>query len=108
MVYIEKFEDFEKAVEDLYLQEPNRTRYCTRYRHVDGQLILKVTDDRTCLKFRTNQQPDLRKFERLTKSLMEKMIRRKARPVPEPAVADVVAGSSSSPAKAKGKKKGKK
>ena len=36
-----------------------------RYRHCDGKLILKVTDDRVCLKFQTDQQTDVKKMERL-------------------------------------------
>ena len=36
-----------------------------RYRHCDGKLILKVTDDRVCLKFQTDQQTDIKRMERL-------------------------------------------
>ena len=42
-----------------------QTRYVMRYRHCDGKLILKVTDDRVCLKFQTDQQTDVKKMERL-------------------------------------------
>ncbi|KAJ3063391.1 Signal recognition particle protein, partial [Quaeritorhiza haematococci] len=47
MVYIENWSDFENAAIDLYSAAPTRTRYLTKYRHVDGQLVLKVTDDVT-------------------------------------------------------------
>ena len=34
--------------------------YVMRYRHCGGKLILKVTDDRVCLKFQTDQQTDVK------------------------------------------------
>ena len=36
-----------------------------KYRHCDGKLELKVTNDRTCLKFLTDQASDLKKVEKL-------------------------------------------
>lgn len=47
MVYIDSWDEFQKAAEDLYVASPFQTRYVSTYRHVDGKLILKVTDDRT-------------------------------------------------------------
>lgn len=46
-MYIERWEDFYAAAEELYLAAPLRTRYVAKYRHCDGRLVLKVTDDRT-------------------------------------------------------------
>ena len=39
--------------------------------------MLKVTDDRTCLKYKTESAPDMKKFERLNSVLMTKMQNRK-------------------------------
>lgn len=38
---------FLQQAEELYLANPLKTRYTTKYRHCDGKLILKVTDDVT-------------------------------------------------------------
>ncbi|KAF9579075.1 Signal recognition particle protein [Lunasporangiospora selenospora] len=73
MVNIQSWDEFQKAAEELYAMEPLRTRYVAKYRHVEGKLVLKVTDDRTCLKYKTDQMQDLNKFERLNRSLMAKM-----------------------------------
>ncbi|RUS22874.1 hypothetical protein BC937DRAFT_95648 [Endogone sp. FLAS-F59071] len=102
MVYIDSWDEFQKAAEDLYVASPYQTRYVSTYRHVDGKLILKVTDDRTVglsntrlpttrphsslahanVGFVSHPLPrlysvpaltDLKKFERLNKSLMSKM-----------------------------------
>ncbi|KAJ3278881.1 Signal recognition particle protein [Borealophlyctis nickersoniae] len=82
MVYIQIWDQYQRAVEDLYLSAPIRTRYVVKYRHCDGKLVLKVTDNISCLKYRTDKLQDLKKFERLNSSLMEKMQHRKeAKPV---------------------------
>ncbi|KAJ3055594.1 Signal recognition particle protein [Rhizophlyctis rosea] len=83
MVYVEVWDDYQKSVEALYLSAPLRTRYVVKYRHCDGKLVLKVTDGPTCLKFRTDRLQDLKKFEKLNKSLMEKMQQRKVPEVKE-------------------------
>ncbi|KAG0049760.1 hypothetical protein BGZ83_005408 [Gryganskiella cystojenkinii] len=73
MVNILAWDEFQKAAEELYQLSPNNTRYVAKYRHTEGKLVLKVTDDRTCLKYKTDQMQDLNKFERLNRSLMAKM-----------------------------------
>lgn len=45
MTYIKTWEDFEKAGERLYLQEPTKVRYTMKYTHSKNQLVLKMTDD---------------------------------------------------------------
>ncbi|KAF9130858.1 hypothetical protein BGW39_002552 [Mortierella sp. 14UC] len=95
MVNIHQWDEFQKAAEELYLLSPTTTRYVAKYRHVEGKLVLKVTDDRTCLKYKTDQMQDLNKFERLNRSLMAKM-HNKA-PAPEsstPAAASTGAGAA--------------
>ncbi|KAF9359310.1 hypothetical protein BGX34_008446 [Mortierella sp. NVP85] len=84
MVNILQWDEFQRAAEELYLLSPNNTRYVAKYRHVEGKLVLKVTDDRTCLKYKTDQMQDLNKFERLNRSLMAKMHNRVPAPVSEP------------------------
>ncbi|KAG0315241.1 hypothetical protein BGZ99_007589 [Dissophora globulifera] len=87
MVNILQWDEFQKAAEELYLLSPTTTRYVAKYRHVEGRLVLKVTDDRTCLKYKTDQMQDLNKFERLNRSLMAKMHNRIPAPVSEAAAA---------------------
>ncbi|CAG8625690.1 3275_t:CDS:2 [Ambispora gerdemannii] len=73
MVYINDWNEYQQAAEELYQSSPKTTRYVISWRHTQGQLVLKVTDDRTCLKYKTDQSSDLKKFERLNKSLLLKM-----------------------------------
>ncbi|KAI8800729.1 signal recognition particle, SRP9/SRP14 subunit, partial [Cladochytrium replicatum] len=112
MVYFENWQDYEKAVEDLYAAAPVRCRYLVKYRHCDGKLVLKVTDGPTCLKYRTERLPDLKKFERLNRILMDKMQQRKLAPPPnptspDPGVAAAVSVAASGPAPSS-KRRGKK
>eukprot|EP00656_Telonema_subtile_P057682 TRINITY_DN9545_c0_g1_i1.p1 TRINITY_DN9545_c0_g1~~TRINITY_DN9545_c0_g1_i1.p1 ORF type:complete len:115 (-),score=28.04 TRINITY_DN9545_c0_g1_i1:213-557(-) len=65
MVYIEVWDDFYQAAHQLYVEAPARTRYSMKYRHSEGKLVLKVTDDRTCIKYRTNQKEQLKEVEKL-------------------------------------------
>ncbi|KAF9902500.1 hypothetical protein EC991_004832 [Linnemannia zychae] len=81
MVNIHQWDEFQKAAEELYMLSPKTTRYVAKYRHVEGKLVLTVTDDRTCLKYKTDQMQDLNKFERLNRSLMAKMHNKAPAPV---------------------------
>ena len=51
-----------------------QTRYVTKYRHVDGKLELKVTNDRICFKFLTDQQQDLKRIDKLNNLLLTHMV----------------------------------
>ncbi|KAL8513726.1 hypothetical protein ACS0TY_013002 [Phlomoides rotata] len=65
MVYLDSWDDFlEKSVQ-LFRSNPEKTRYVMKYRHSDGKLVLKVTDDKECIKFKTDQAQDAKKMEKL-------------------------------------------
>lgn len=44
-MYIDSWDSFLQQAEALYRANPLKTRYVTKYRHCDGKLVLKVTDD---------------------------------------------------------------
>lgn len=44
-MYVEDFNAFYQQAEELLLKDPIKTRYVVKYRHTDGKLVLKVTDD---------------------------------------------------------------
>ena len=50
-----------------------RCRYTLKYRDSDGTLIAKMTDDATCLKYKTDRQADLKKLEGLHDTLFDLM-----------------------------------
>ncbi|KAL7126673.1 hypothetical protein ABFS83_14G203200 [Erythranthe nasuta] len=65
MVYLASWDDFLEKSLLLFRSQPDKTRYSTKYRHCDGKLVLKVTDDNQCIKFKTDQAQDAKKMEKL-------------------------------------------
>ncbi|XP_065055939.1 signal recognition particle 9 kDa protein-like [Rhopilema esculentum] len=68
--YVESWEDFAKRAELLYLNNPDKIRFVVKYRNCDGNLVLKITDDKVCLKYRTEHAQDVKKLEKLNSVLM--------------------------------------
>ena len=63
MVLVESIDSFVDQAEALYKQDPLKSRYVIKYNHSKGKLVLKVTDDRTTVQYKTDQQSDLRKVQ---------------------------------------------
>ncbi|XP_047328946.1 signal recognition particle 9 kDa protein [Impatiens glandulifera] len=75
MVYITSWDEFVERSVQLYRATPESTRYVMKYRHCDGKLVLKVTDDHECLKFKTDQAQDAKKMEKLNNIFFTLMAR---------------------------------
>ncbi|PPQ91610.1 hypothetical protein CVT25_012791 [Psilocybe cyanescens] len=73
MVYIHSWQEFQDAAESLYSKAPNNTRYSVKWKSSEGKLVLKITDNTTCIKFKTNSSIFLNRFESLNLSIMQKM-----------------------------------
>ncbi|KAK4048565.1 hypothetical protein OIV83_004733 [Microbotryomycetes sp. JL201] len=79
MVYSRRWDDFARQCKDMYAQEPLKTRYCVRWRHQTGLLVLKVTDDAKCIKFKTHSSAFLNRFEQLNRDLTAAMQNKRQR-----------------------------
>ncbi|XP_010274175.1 PREDICTED: signal recognition particle 9 kDa protein [Nelumbo nucifera] len=75
MVYISSWDEFAERSIQLFRADPQSSRYVMKYRHCDGKLVLKVTDNRECLKFKTDQAQDARKMEKLNNIFFTLMAR---------------------------------
>ncbi|KAL0390948.1 UNVERIFIED_CONTAM: E3 ubiquitin protein ligase DRIP2 [Sesamum calycinum] len=75
MVYIASWDDFVEKSVQLFRADPEKTRYVMKYRHCDGKLVLKVTDDKECIKFKTDQAQDAKKMEKLNNVFFTLMAR---------------------------------
>ncbi|KAL2731663.1 signal recognition particle 9 kDa protein-like, partial [Vespula maculifrons] len=73
MTYLNSWEEFEKGAERLYLQNPMKARYSMKYCHNKGVLWLKLTDNCTCLQYKTEIAQDLKKMEKFIGNLMRHM-----------------------------------
>ncbi|XP_050363181.1 signal recognition particle 9 kDa protein [Argentina anserina] len=75
MVYITSWDEFVDRSVQLFRADPDSTRYVMKYRHCDGKLVLKVTDNKECLKFKTDQAQDAKKMEKLNNIFFTLMAR---------------------------------
>ncbi|KAF3436205.1 hypothetical protein FNV43_RR23297 [Rhamnella rubrinervis] len=75
MVYIRSWDDFVERSVQLFRAAPETTRYVVKYRNCDGKLVLKVTDNKECLKFKTDQAQDAKKMEKLNNIFFALMAR---------------------------------
>ena len=66
MVNFKTFDEFFSQAQALYKRDPTNTRYTFKFRPKDQRLVLKVTDDRVCLKFKTDQQSDVKSLEKIS------------------------------------------
>ncbi|KAJ7222111.1 signal recognition particle, SRP9/SRP14 subunit [Mycena pura] len=82
-MYIHGWQEYQDAAEALYAKSPTNTRYCVKWRASEGKLVLKITDNTTCIKFKTYSSIFLNRFEALNLSLIEKMQNRRV-PAPPP------------------------
>ncbi|KAN0134306.1 Signal recognition particle, SRP9/SRP14 subunit [Lactarius tabidus] len=73
MVYINSWQEYQEAAENLYTSSPRKTRYSVKWKSSEGKLVLKITDDVKCLKFKTHSSIFLGRFEALNRSLIQKM-----------------------------------
>lgn len=74
MVYVDSFSEFQEGAQRIFAANPGGTRYSIKYRHTEGKLVLKVTDDVACLKFKTDQQQDVKRLEKLNMEMFRLMI----------------------------------
>ncbi|CAN8000524.1 unnamed protein product [Ixodes hexagonus] len=79
MTFITSWEEFSKAAERLYLADPMKAsgklpvRFIVKYRHCDGKVQVKITDDQVCLQYLTEHSQDVKRIEKLTNLLMRHM-----------------------------------
>ncbi|KAJ7055584.1 signal recognition particle, SRP9/SRP14 subunit [Mycena amicta] len=94
-MYIHGWQEYQDRAEALYASSPNTTRYCVKWRASESKLVLKITDNNTCLKFKTSSSIFLNRFEALNLALMQKMQNRRPPPPSLPTV--VVKAESPAP-----------
>ncbi|XP_033105386.1 signal recognition particle 9 kDa protein-like [Anneissia japonica] len=74
MPYYTSWDEFSKAAEKLYLSDPSKARVVLKYRHCDGSMKIKVTDDVRCLQYKTEHAQDMKKLEKFNSTLMRHMV----------------------------------
>lgn len=72
-MYANSWDEFEKAAQNLYLQNPMKVRYSLKYSHEKNLLKVKMTDNYRCLQYKTEIQQELKKIEKFVNNLMRHM-----------------------------------
>lgn len=65
MVQIANWDAFYAAAEKMRKEGLKDTRMSTKYRHKDGKLVVKVTNDETCITYKTIHASDIHNIEKL-------------------------------------------
>uniref|UniRef100_A0A914XTJ9 Signal recognition particle 9 kDa protein n=1 Tax=Panagrolaimus superbus TaxID=310955 RepID=A0A914XTJ9_9BILA len=74
MPYCLTFSDFEAAAKSLWSTASKKSpRLLLHYKN-SGEIVFKVTDDISCFLFSTDQQTDLKNFEKLNIELMRMVV----------------------------------
>lgn len=72
--YLDNWDDFYAASERMYLDAPQRFRFTFKYRHCDGKMVLKVTNNAVVIKYMSDQSQDGKKLDKLNGLLMRHMV----------------------------------
>mmetsp|Transcript_41632 Transcript_41632/g.73111 ORF Transcript_41632/g.73111 Transcript_41632/m.73111 type:complete len:109 (-) Transcript_41632:176-502(-) len=83
MVYLQDFEEFQMAAQNLFVKDPLRTRFACKYRHKDARTILKVTNNRICIKFKTCWSSDVKQIEKFCQSYARWMVTKRLQDIDE-------------------------
>uniref|UniRef100_A0A6S8EFS7 SRP9 domain-containing protein n=1 Tax=Aureoumbra lagunensis TaxID=44058 RepID=A0A6S8EFS7_9STRA len=59
----ETIDDFTDKVKQLYESDPEKVRLVLKYRHTDGVMTLRATNDELWLIYKTDQSSDMRRLE---------------------------------------------
>eukprot|EP00629_Pelagomonadales_sp_RCC1024_P001668 CAMPEP_0119276216 /NCGR_PEP_ID=MMETSP1329-20130426/15073_1 /TAXON_ID=114041 /ORGANISM="Genus nov. species nov., Strain RCC1024" /LENGTH=105 /DNA_ID=CAMNT_0007276643 /DNA_START=184 /DNA_END=497 /DNA_ORIENTATION=- len=58
-------DEFSEKVKELYALDPRRVRFVMKYKHREGSLTMRATNDELWLTYRTDQASDMRRLEAL-------------------------------------------
>ena len=73
-MFIKNWDDFKHSVAKLQeTTDPNRIRFNFKYEHKKGKLIITVTDDNVRLQFKTDQQQDVKRLEKMLAENMQEI-----------------------------------
>ncbi|XP_050444359.1 signal recognition particle 9 kDa protein [Adelges cooleyi] len=72
-MYLKTWKEFESASYNLILRDPTRVRCTMKYGHKESTVSLKVTDDITCLQFKTSDIQYVKKIEVFYSTIMRQI-----------------------------------
>ncbi|GAA5911885.1 uncharacterized protein JCM6883_000722 [Sporobolomyces salmoneus] len=92
-MYFTNWDRFVSSCYALCDSSPIQPRYCLRWKPSLGLLVIKVTDDVTCIKFKTRSTVFLNRFDVFNRQLLERFQnRQQKKPLPSAVPAAGVEG----------------
>lgn len=72
MPRVSNWDEFAEKADKLYSSDPVNSRITIKYRHQDGKLALKATDNKTCVQYVAEQAKEVKNMDKF----MTKFIRK--------------------------------
>ena len=74
MSQISYWDEFAAKANEMYKSDPINTRVTMKYRHNDGKLSLKMTDNKKVYIFRADHPKEVKNIDKFMSSLMRGMV----------------------------------
>lgn len=73
MPFLDNWEEFNEKAKALYENDPIHCRVMMKYRHNDGKLKLKVTDDKKVYQYLVEQPKEVKNVDKFLATFMKAM-----------------------------------
>ena len=74
MPRIENWDDFCEKAKSLYVDDPISSRVTLKYRHNDGKLSVKVTDNKHVYQYLAEQPKEVKNIDKFMCNVMRNMV----------------------------------
>lgn len=74
MPRIENWDEFASNASSMHQKDPINCRLVLKYRHNDGKLDVKVTDNKKVFQYRAEQPKEVKNVDKLMSTIMRNMV----------------------------------
>lgn len=74
MPRLENWDEFANKATDMYEKDPDGCRITMKYRHTDGRLNVKVTDNKQVYQYLAEQPKEVKNVDKLMSLIMRNMV----------------------------------
>lgn len=74
MPHLENWDEFAEKAKNLYDSDPIKCRLTVKYRHNDGKLNVKVTDDKQVYQYSAEQPKEVKNIDKFMSVIMKNMV----------------------------------
>eukprot|EP00049_Salpingoeca_infusionum_P022807 m.8883 g.8883 ORF g.8883 m.8883 type:complete len:81 (-) comp5405_c0_seq2:490-732(-) len=73
-MYVEEWREFMDQSEALFKSDPDRCRFVVQYNDSGQSLIIKATNDKVCIMYRTSLLDDVKRLDKFSAKLMRSLL----------------------------------